>query len=90
MEALYIHQKLSSGRAFKDVIAAFFKAHTPDSTKYLCWKLFQCWALKDCNIKAEITDEEVAFFFDQVIELVAAAYAEHQSEKPQGGDTHNV
>lgn len=77
MQAVYIHNDLTSGPSLKEAVASFFKAHTPDSTRYLCWKLFQCWAQKDCQIKAEITDEEVALFFDQVISLVSAAYNEH-------------
>lgn len=90
MEAVYTQPNFSSGPSFKEVVTTFFSAHTPDSTKYLCWKLFQCWALKDCTIKAELTDEEVAFFFDQVIELVTAAYAEHQSDHSRGGAEHDA
>ena len=89
MEAAYINDRFSSEPSLKEVVASFFKQRTPDGTKALCWKLFQCWALKDCNIKAEITDEEVALFFDQIIDLVTAAYTEHQAgrlpDHPHGG-----
>ena len=45
------------------------------------WKVFQCWALKDCTIKAEVSDEELALFFDHLNELVDAAYIEHQASE---------
>ena len=72
-------------------MANFFKKHSPESAKFLFWKVFQCWALKDCTIKAEVSDEEVAFFFDQLNELVDAAYLEHQASAinakgPEGSD----
>lgn len=60
-------------------MATFFRKHSPDSAKFLFWKVFQCWALKDCNIKAEVSDQELALFFDQLNELVDAAYLEHQA-----------
>ena len=75
-----------------NILAKFFVQNTPESTRCLFMKLFQCWALKDCKIKAEISDEKVALFFDQLIDLVAAAYIVHQangaSNKPQGGDNN--
>ncbi len=62
-------------------MTAFFNAHTPESAKATVWKMFQCWVTKDCNIKAEISDEEVALFFDQLMDLVAAAYLVHQASR---------
>jgi hypothetical protein len=64
-----------------NILAKFFVQNTPESTRCLFMKLFQCWALKDCKIKAEISDEEVALFFDQLIDLVAAAYIVHQANR---------
>jgi len=63
-------------------MANFFRKHSPDSAKFLFWKVFQCWALKDCRIKAEVSDEELALFFDHLNELVDAAYFEHQASEP--------
>jgi len=86
------NNNLSSGLPFSEVVAGYFKANTPESTKVLFWKVFQCWALKDCNLKAEVSDEEVALFFDQLIDLVAAAYIVHQanrvSQTQQEGSGH--
>lgn len=59
----------------------FFKRNTPESVRVLFWKMFQCWVTKDCNLKAEISDEEVALFFDQLIDLVAAAYSLRQANR---------
>ena len=60
MGALTNNNNSFSGLPFSDVMAGYFKAHTPESTKVLFWKVFQCWALKDCDLKAEVSDEEIA------------------------------
>jgi len=78
MEAEVINKSLLSSTPLKDVAATFFKDNDPESTKVLFWKFFQCWTLKDCKIKGEISDEEVARFFDQLTDLVIAAYVVHQ------------
>lgn len=80
MEAI-LNNNFSSGPPLHEVMAAFFKHHTPDSAKLLFWKVFQCWALKDCTVKAEVTDQEIALFFDQLTELVDAAYLEHRASE---------
>jgi hypothetical protein len=80
MEAAFI-DKSFLGYSFKEVMAAFFENHTPDSTKILFWKLFQCWARKDCKELTEVSDEDLALFLDQLIALVAAAYIEHQANR---------
>ena len=79
MEALIIKHNFSAVLPLREVMAAFFKANTPESAKVFFWKFFQCWVTKDCNIKAELSDEEVALFFDQLMDLVAAAYMVHQA-----------
>jgi hypothetical protein len=93
MEAVFINKDLTSGLPLKKVMDAFFSANTPESVKNLFWKMFQCWATKDCKIKAEISDEEVALFFDQLIDLVAAAYIVHQANRvspnQQEGGSHD-
>jgi hypothetical protein len=81
MGAITNNNNLSSGTSFKEVVTNFFKVNTPESTKVLFWKVFQCWALKDCNLKAEVSDQEIALFFDQLIDLVAAAYILHQANR---------
>lgn len=92
MEAILIHKNFSSVLPFDQVMETFFKGYSPDSAYDFFWKMFQCWATKECKIKAEISDEEVALFFDQLIDLVAAAYILHQANrvpKPeQGGKAH--
>jgi hypothetical protein len=80
MEAVLINKNSISELSLKKMMDAFFKANTPDSVREFFWKVFQCWVTRDCNIKAEISDEEVALFFDQLTDLVAAAYNLHQSD----------
>ncbi|WP_143013844.1 hypothetical protein [Mucilaginibacter sp. OK268] len=74
------------------MVTSFFKNNTPDSAKVLFFKLFQCWTTKDCTIKSEVSDKEVALFFDQLSDLVAAAYIVHQangvSQSQQGENGH--
>lgn len=62
-------------------MAALFKTHTPDSAKVLFWKLFQCWSVKECKESSDVSDEEIALFFDQLIDLVAAAHILHQANR---------
>jgi hypothetical protein len=81
MEAANHQNNFKSGATLQEVISTFFKSNTPDSVNFLFWRLFQCWALKDCKIKAEVSDEEVALFFDQLIDLVAAAHIVHQANR---------
>jgi len=81
MEAVFINKDFSSGLPLKKVMDAFFSANTPESVKTLFWSMFQCWVTKDCNLKAEISDEEIALFFDQLMDLVAAAYLVHQASR---------
>ncbi|QEM03714.1 hypothetical protein DIU31_009385 [Mucilaginibacter rubeus] len=79
MGAINFNNSPSSETPFKDVLANFFVANTPETMKVFAWKIFQCWTLKDCNQKAEISDEKLALFLDQLIGLVAAAYNVHQA-----------
>ena len=79
MEAVIINHNFTASLTFKEVMKKFFDGHTPESTQVLFWKFFQCWVTRDCNIKADLSDEEVALFFDQLIDLVAAAYILHQA-----------
>jgi hypothetical protein len=67
-------QNLTTSSSIHAGVAMFFRDHTPDSAKVMFWKLFQCWAIKECTLKAEVSDEEVALFFDQLNDLVSAAY----------------
>jgi hypothetical protein len=70
MEAVIVNTNFTSAVPLKKVMDAFFKANTPDSVQELFWRMFQCWVTRDCNIKAEISDEEVALFFDRLIEYM--------------------
>ena len=92
MEAVIKYNNFKAGLSFKKVMTTFFSENSPESVKILFWKFLQCWALKDCKIKAEISDEEVALFFDQLIDLVAAAYILHEANKApkteQEGNQH--
>lgn len=92
MESVINTQTLTSGLSLTEAIAAFFKNHSLDDARVLFWKFFQCWVTKDCNQKAEVSDEEIALFFDQLVDLVAAAYIVHQANgaslNPQEGNGH--
>lgn len=81
MNAVSIQKNFSAGRSLKEVIAEFFTIYTPDSAHVLFWKLFQCWAKKECKDLSDLSDKEVALFFDQLIDLVAAAHIEHEANR---------
>ena len=88
MEAVSIKKNLSRHLSLKEATTVFFKANTPDTVQLLFWKMFQCWVTRDCNIKADLSDEEVALFFDQLIDLVAAAHIEHEANRASGNSQH--
>jgi hypothetical protein len=79
MEAVYNIFNSSSEISLKEAMNVFFKDHTPESAKVLFWKMFQCWVTRDCKIKADLSDEEIALFFDQLINLVTAAHLLRQA-----------
>jgi len=83
---------LTSGKPLKEVLREFFERNSPESSWAYFILILQCWTMKDCKIKAEISDEELALFFDQLIDLVAAAYIVHQansvSKTAQEGSEH--
>lgn len=81
MEAVYLNKNFPSDLSLKEVMTAFFKGNSPESAKVLFWKMFQCWVTRDCNLKADVSDEELALFFDQLIDLVAAAHILHQANR---------
>ncbi|MFA6082768.1 hypothetical protein [Mucilaginibacter sp.] len=68
----------------------FFKVHTPEEIQLLFWKFFQCWVTRDCNIKANLSDEEVAQFYDQLMELITATHKLYEANvampRPQEGE----
>lgn len=79
MGAVSTYNNFTSSLSLKKALKVFFKTNTPESVKYQLWKLFQCWVTKECEIKAEISDEEIALFFDQLNSMVAAVYVVHQA-----------
>ena len=81
MEAAYINHEFTSQLSFDDVAKIFFKNNSTESVKVAFWQIFQCWMKKGCKIRTEISDEEIALFFDQLIDLVAAAYILHQANR---------
>lgn len=74
MEAVFTNKNLPHELSLKKMMDAFFKVNNPDSIREIFFKLFQCWVTKDCNNKAEITDKELATFFDQITDFFTVAY----------------
>lgn len=90
MEAVYNNFNLSSESSLKEAMSTFFKDNTPESVKVLFWKMFQCWVTRDCNIKVDLSDKEIALFFDQLIDLVAAAHILHQANRASNPQSKEV
>jgi hypothetical protein len=92
MEAAFINNNFLDGLSLKEVMETFFSSNSLDSVKSRFFYVFQCWVTKDCNYKAEISDKEIALFFDQLTNLVAAAYIIHQANRvsitKQEGESH--
>ncbi|MBS7565538.1 hypothetical protein KHS38_14085 [Mucilaginibacter sp. Bleaf8] len=83
MEAVHINNN-SFNPPLKKVITTFFNRNSPESVQLMFWRLFQCWVTKDCTLRGEVSDQEVALVFDQLNDLVAAAYMEHQTGSSSG------
>jgi hypothetical protein len=81
MEAVYFNKEFTSGLSFDDAAKTFFQNNSTESAQVLFWKFFQCWVKRDCNIISDLTDKEVALFFDQLIDLVAAAHILHEANR---------
>lgn len=92
METAYKNKEFTSDLSFDEVAKTFFNKNSLESVQVLFWKFFQCWATRDCKLTSDLSDKEVALFFDQLIDLVAAAQIVHEanrvSENAQEGDDH--
>jgi hypothetical protein len=81
MNAVIKNTDFSSDLPLKKAMESFFINNPPHRVEYLFWKLFQCYVLKDCNIKVEVPEKEIALFYDQLMDLVTAAYIVHQANR---------
>ena len=81
MEAAYINKEVTADLSFEEAAEIFFKKNSTQSVQVLVWKFFQCWVTRDCKIISDLTDEEVALFLDQLIDLVAAAQILHEANR---------
>ena len=92
MEAVLSNKDRSSFTSLKQTLECFFAKNTPESVKVSFLRLLQCYVLNDCKVRAEVPDEEVARFYDQLIELVDAVYIVHQADRAplneNGGNEH--
>ncbi len=62
-------------------LEAFFASNTPESVKEIFWYLFKAWVSQPSDKKKQYSDEEIALFLDQLINLVAAASTLHQENR---------
>ena len=60
-----IEIKISGARLLK-ATESFFKDRTFGETQAIFFKLFQCWGIKECNKRIDLTNVEVALFYDQL------------------------
>ena len=67
----------NENRLLRRAITRFFKSNSPEMVKYFTLIIFQCWALNDCKLKADVTDKDFAEFLDQLNDLVSSSYRYH-------------
>jgi len=72
----------TSGLGSLKATELFFKDRTFGETQDIFFKLFQCWGIKECHKRIDLTNAEVALFYDQLQNLVAEAYIAYQANKP--------
>jgi hypothetical protein len=63
-----------TGMGLEGAVAGFFGVNSLEGSKVLFWTFFQCWVTRECKLKADLSDEEVALFFDQLLELLTVLY----------------
>jgi type II secretory pathway component PulF len=63
-----------------EVLEAFFRVNSRDEVWDKCFGLLKVWAKRPGDIK-QYSDEEIALFLDQLIDLVAAASTLHEANK---------
>jgi hypothetical protein len=89
MEAVLKRPYSPSDLPPEEVIALFFENYSREVMFERAFYLFRCWVTNSCGLKEKLSDEELALFLDQLIDLVAAAFTLHQSnrvpEEPQKG-----
>jgi hypothetical protein len=81
MEAVYLNNNFKSGLSFKKAVKDFFKDNDPDTVRIMIWRIFQCWIKRDCDVITDVSHREMAQFFDQLIDLIGAAYIVHEMDK---------
>jgi hypothetical protein len=93
MEAVLKQSYYPSDLPPEEVIALFFRSYSREDTRERAFYLFKCWVTNSCGLKEKLPDEELALFLDQLIDLVAAAFTLHQSNRvskePQEGEGHD-
>ena len=79
-----MESKLIPGGSHSSLMTAtetFFKNRTFGETQNTFFKLFQCWGTKECDKRFELSNIEVASFYDQLGEIVKEAYLFYQSSR---------
>lgn len=71
-----------SGAGLLKATESFFKDRTFGETQTIFFKLFQCWGIKECYKRIDLTNAEVALFYDQLVNLVGEAYIAYQANRP--------
>jgi hypothetical protein len=88
MLCLFFRQWLAPGRRIKrrlkrlqaenkrlrDSLSKFFEQHPPETVNYFTLIIFQCWAVNECKVKSEVTDEAFAGFLDHLNDMVRETY----------------
>jgi hypothetical protein len=62
-------------------VEAFFGSNTPESARDTLWYLFKAWVNSPGTNRARYTDEDIALFLDQLIDLVGASFQLHQTNR---------
>jgi hypothetical protein len=64
----------------------FFNNRSFGTTQNIFFKLFQCWGIKECDEVVNLSNEEVALFLDDLLNLVSISYIAYQANKKPGLD----
>jgi hypothetical protein len=92
MEAVFKNLDNVNAGSPCDVVKKFFRMYSRELSTETLWYVFKAWVSSPGANRAQFSNEEMALFLDQLIDLVAAAYQLHQTNRVCGdveGDGHD-
>ena len=73
-----------SNASLMNAMELFFKERSFGEIQNIFFKLFQCWGVKECHKRMDLSNADVALFYDQLQSLLGEVYLKYQATKSTG------